>query len=182
MDEIALKTGMSKKTIYQSFANKEEIVEAVVQEHILKSLSICEANVATAENAVHEIFLNIDMLEEMIGEMCPAVLEDLEKCFPEAHTKLYQHKNNYIFKKIQQNLQRGIAEGLYRDDINVDVVTRLRVEAMFIPFDQNAFPSSKYNIAEIEKVQLELFVYGLCTSEGQKQIRKYKQKRINQQL
>ncbi|MDQ6813749.1 MAG: TetR/AcrR family transcriptional regulator, partial [Bacteroidota bacterium] len=101
MDEIALKTGMSKKTIYQSFENKDEIVDAVVEEHINKSCGICESHCAKAENAVHEIFLNIDTIQELVGEMNPMVFEDLEKFFPAVFLKLYQHKNEYLSKKIK---------------------------------------------------------------------------------
>ncbi|MEJ7677368.1 MAG: helix-turn-helix domain-containing protein [Segetibacter sp.] len=81
MDEIALKSGMSKKTIYQSFVNKDELVDAVVEEHINKSVATCEQNCGKAENAVHEIFLNIDMIEDLMSEMNPIILEEMEKFF-----------------------------------------------------------------------------------------------------
>ena len=82
MDEIATKTGMSKKTIYQSFTNKDEIVDAVVELLLQKSSLTCEQNAAEAENAVHEIFLNIDMVQELMLEMNPAVYYEMEKYFP----------------------------------------------------------------------------------------------------
>jgi AcrR family transcriptional regulator len=178
MDEIALKTGMSKKTIYQSFANKDEIVDAVVEELINKSVVSCEQNTADAENAVHEIFLNIDMTQELMFEMNPAVYEDMEKFFPAVFAKFFNYKNNYIFKKVQQNLKRGIAEGLFRNELNVDIITKFRIATLFIPFNQDIFPYGKYNLAEVEVEALELYLYGIVTPEGQKLIQKYKQQRI----
>jgi len=102
MDEIAVKTGMSKKTIYQLFENKDEIVNAVVEDLLSKSRSICEENISRAENAVHEIFLNIDMTQELMCEMNPAVYEDLEKFFPAVFAKFFNYKNNYIAEKVQK--------------------------------------------------------------------------------
>lgn len=178
MDEIALRTGMSKKTIYQTFSNKDEIVSAVVEEHINKSVIRCEASSINAENAVHEIFLNIEMVVELMSEMNPAVFEDLEKFFPAVFRKLYQHKNSYIYKKVKDNLEWGIQQGLYREDLNVDVLSKFRVETMFIPFNQAIYPYSKYNLAEVEIETLELYLYGVTNSEGQKLIKKYKEQRV----
>src|SRR3954462_8647253 len=124
MDEIALKTGMSKKTIYQSFENKDEIVNAVVQEHINKNCSICEQHSTNAENAVHEIFLNIETIQELVGEMNPTVFEDLEKYFPAVFVKLYQHKNEYFSQKVRNNLVSGIKQGYYRPELNIEIITK----------------------------------------------------------
>lgn len=177
MDEIALKTGMSKKTIYQTFTNKDEIVNAVVAELIDKNVANCEVNSSSAENAVHEIFLNIDMVAQLMSEMNPAVFEDLEKFFPASFVKLYEYKNNYIYKKVKENLERGIREELYRENLNVDVLSKFRVETMFIPFNQDIYPYAKYTLATVGIEILELYLYGITNNEGQKLIERYKKQR-----
>jgi AcrR family transcriptional regulator len=178
MDEIALKTGMSKKTIYQYFENKDEIVHAVVDEHINRNCSVCEMNCHNADNAVHEIFLNIETISDLLGDMNPTVFEDLEKYFPAVFVKLYQHKNEYFSRKVKDNLLKGIREGYYRKELNVDIMTKFRIETVFLPFRQEIFPYSKYNLAEVQKEILEHYLYGLCTPEGQKLIKKYENLRI----
>lgn len=178
MDEIAIKTGMSKKTIYQYFENKDEIVNAVVEEHINKSCTVCEQQTNKADNAVHEIFLNIESLQQMIGEMDHTILEDLEKFFPAAFVKLHQHKHEYFAKKVKENLLNGIKEGFYRENLNIDIISKLRVETVFLAFRQDVFPHQKFSMAEVQKEILEHYLYGLCTNEGQKQIKKYEKLRI----
>jgi AcrR family transcriptional regulator len=178
MDEIAVKTGMSKKTIYQYFENKDEIVNAVVDEHINRNCSVCEMHSNNSENAVHEIFLNIETIFDLIGDMNPTVFEDLEKYFPAVFVKLYQHKNEYFSRKVKDNLLKGIREGYYRKELNVDIMTKFRIETVFLPFRQEIFPYSKYNLAEVQKEILEHYLYGLCTPEGQKLIKKYENLRI----
>lgn len=182
MDEIAVKTGMSKKTIYQSFENKDELVDAVLEEHVTKNLLLCGTNKSKAENAVHEIILNIDTVQELMGEMNPAIFYDLEKYHHTAFLKLYQHKNNFMFKTVKENLEWGIRDGLYREDLNIDVMTKLRLETMFLPFNQDVFPQGKYNLADVERQTLEHHLYGIATIKAHKLIDKYKQQRLKTKL
>ena len=178
MDEIALKTGMSKKTIYQSFSNKDELVDAVLDDHLSSSFSQCESNKVKAENAVHEIFLNIDMLQELMTEMNPTIFYDLEKFYPATFKKLYEHKHSYMFKTVKANLEWGMKDGLYREALNIDVITKLRLEMMFFPFNQDLFPYTKYNLPEVEKQSLEHYLYGIATVKAHKLIDKYKLQRL----
>lgn len=178
MDEIAVKTGMSKKTIYQSFENKDEIVNSVVEEHIKKSCKFCESHCFNSENAVHEIFLNIETIQELVGEMNPTVFEDLEKFFPAVFVKLYYHKSEYLAKKVKDNLLTGIEEGLYRKELNVDIITKLRIETAFLPFKQDIFPYGKFSMVEVQKEIIKHYLYGLCTPKGQELIKKYENLRI----
>jgi AcrR family transcriptional regulator len=177
MDEIAIKTGMSKKTIYQSFENKDELVEAVLEEHLTKNLSSCGLNKTKSENAIHEIFLNIDAIQELMAELNPAVFYDLEKFHHAAFLKLYQHKNNFLFKTVKENLEWGMKDGLYREDLNVDVMTKMRLETMFLPFNHEVFPFGKYNLADVQRQTLEHYLYGIATIKAHKLIDKYKQQR-----
>lgn len=177
MDEIALKTGMSKKTIYQSFATKDDIVDAVVEDLISKSAFTCRQNATRAENAVHEVYLNINMLQELMLDLNENVFEDLEKFFPYVFKKFFQYKNDFILSRLKDNIEQGMKEGFYRPELHVDIITRFRIETMFIPFNQNVFPFEKYNFMEVQVQTIELFLYGICTREGQKLIKKYNQQR-----
>ncbi|HEX8277504.1 MAG TPA: TetR/AcrR family transcriptional regulator, partial [Segetibacter sp.] len=75
-------------------------------------------------------------------------------------------------------LEKGIEEGLFRQELNIDVITKFRIETMFIPFNQDVFPYIRYKLTEVEIETLELYLYGICTIEGQKLIKKYKEQRI----
>lgn len=177
MDEIAVSVGMSKKTIYQFFSTKDEIVAAIMDEHISKNICICEQNNLEAENAVHEIFLTMKMLQGLMAELSPTVFEDLEKFHPSVFFKLYEHKYTFIYKKVENNLRRGVREKLYREDIDIDILTRFRIETMFLPFNQTIFPDANQSKVHVGTQLLEHFVYGLCTEEGRRQVEKYKLER-----
>lgn len=177
MDEIALQAGVSKKTIYQFYADKDELVDAVMQFKIECSEACCISNNSEAENPIHEMFLVIEMIQQMFENMNPTILGDLEKFHPFAFHRLQNHKYNFIYTNIKDNLERGIAAGYYRDDFDIDVIIKLRLETMMLQFNQHVFPSSQYNLIDIAVPITENFLYGIATLKGHKLITKYKQQR-----
>jgi AcrR family transcriptional regulator len=174
MDDIAAQLGMSKKTLYQYYTDKEELVDAVLSEMLEKNRNDCATYRQDAENAVHEVFQAFDMIQEMFSNMNPSIVFDLEKYHPAVYKKLAQHKKVFMYQMIGQNLERGVKEELYRQEINVDVLTRFRIESMMLPFDSEIFPDNRSHLVQIQEEILEHFLYGLATVKGQKLIQKYK--------
>lgn len=177
MDDIAAQLGMSKKTIYQCFADKDELVEAVVNGEIGDMQHDCVGCAVDARDAVHEIFLLMEQIANQIRNMNPMVLYDLEKFHFKAYQKFQEHKSKFLYQLIRDNLERGIKEEVYRSDIHVDIIARFRLEVIMIPFNMNAFPPSKYNLLEVTQEIIEHYVYGLASPKGYKLIQKYKQER-----
>lgn len=178
MDEIAAQLGISKKTIYIYFADKDALVDAVVDIEIKQNEEECCLHKSQCDNAVHEIFLAVDMVHEMLKVMNPAILFDLQKYHPQGFKKFNDHKNEFFYEVIKSNLERGIQEELYRSEVDVDIMTRFRIACMFLIFDPTAFPPNKTNIQNVLRETTESFLYGLATTKGIKYILKYKQQRL----
>lgn len=178
MDDIAGNLGMSKKTIYQYYADKDELIEAVINEELQQSQTICERDQHSSANAVHEIFLAMDMVVELLSAMNPSLIHDMQKYHPKAFLKFQQHKNEYLFNVIRKNLERGIREGLYRGEINLDIIARFRVESIMMPFNPDFHSRVKYNLVQIEEEMIIHFLFGLASPKGYKLIIKYQQERI----
>jgi len=178
MDDIAAQLGMSKKTVYQYYTDKEELVDAVLSAVLEKNRSECFNDRENAENAVHEIFRAFDMVQDMFSNMNPSIVFDLEKYHPNVYKKVKHHKNVFMYDVIKQNMERGIREELYRPEIDVDVLTRFRIESMMLPFNSEIFPTNRTHLVSIQQEILEHFLYGLATAKGQKLIQRYKQKNL----
>jgi AcrR family transcriptional regulator len=175
MDDIAAQLGMSKKTLYQFYTDKEELVDVVLSVLLDNNRKQCLADRQKAENAVHEVFQAFDMIQEMFTNMNPSIVFDLEKYHPAVYKKFQQHKQIFLYQVIRQNLERGIKEDVYRPEINVDVLTRFRIESMMLAFNSEIFPTNRTNLVSIQEEILEHFLYGLSTVKGQRLIEKYKQ-------
>jgi AcrR family transcriptional regulator len=177
MDDIANSLGMSKKTLYQYFADKDELVDAVVDSHITIIQTDCAGCHKEAADAVHEIFLTMENIIEQFSNMNPMVLNDLAKFHFRAYQRFKEHKDKFLVKIIRENIEWGKKEELYRADVNTDVISKFRLESMMIPFNISVFPPGKYNLAEISAMIIEHFIYGLVTIKGHKLILKYKQEK-----
>jgi AcrR family transcriptional regulator len=177
MDDIANNLGMSKKTLYQYYADKDELVDAVVDGHIKEIQTDCSVCKDTASDAVHEIFITMEMIMEEFANMNPMLLYDLEKFHFRSYQRFKEHKDKFLARVIRDNIEWGIKEELYRSDINVDVITKFRLEAMMIPFNVAVFPPGKYNLAILTGIIIQHFVYGLVTIKGHKLIQKYNEQR-----
>ena len=175
MDDIATQLGMSKKTIYQYFADKDELVDAVINREINEMQHDCLDCSSKARDAVHEMFLTMEQIYEKISNMNPMVLNDLEKFHFESFQKFMQHKNRFLLQVITNNLTRGMEEGLYREELNVDVIARFRLESALMAFNMTIFPPNKYNLANVSLEVMEHYLYGLASQKGHKLIQKYKQ-------
>lgn len=173
MDDIAAQLGISKKTIYQFFTDKDAMVDAVVTEEVHRNEEGCRTYKLAAENAVHEIFLAMDSLEEMLKTMNPQLMYDMEKHHPAAFKRLKQYKYQFLFTMVKENLERGTGEELYRSGLNIDLVTRHRIETAFMPFNQDAFPLSKYPMNKTCQELALLYLHSICNVQGKKLIEKY---------
>lgn len=173
MDEIAAQLGISKKTIYQFFTDKDAMVEAVVNEEMNANEEDCQGYRKEAENAVHEIFLAMDGMQEMMKTMNPQLMYDLEKHHPVAYKRLKQYKYQFLFTIVKENLDRGLGEGIYRTGINIDLITRHRIESAFMPFNPEAFPQNKFPMNQTCQELAVLFLHSICNEKGKKLIEKY---------
>ena len=182
MDEIATQLGISKKTIYQFYADKDALVDSVIDIVVNANEAECCMQRDESENPIHEIFIAMDMVQEMLRTMNPTIVYDLQKYHPAAHKKLNDHKNKFLYKQIKENLEKGIALQLYRSDINTEIIARFRLASVFLLFTPDLFPLGRFNLGTIMEEVTSHFLYGLVTPKGQKLIQKYQQQRQNNHI
>jgi AcrR family transcriptional regulator len=179
MDDIAKHLGMSKKTIYQHFSDKDELVTILIKDKLGNqdcTMDTCSAN---AENAVEEIFFAINNIHELLTNMNPKLFYDLQKYHPKAWLLFKDFKEQKLGKTILANLERGIKEGFYRPEIKTDILTQMRLEQVDLLFSgqhTHYVMNNKYNIAQVMVELTEHFLYGICNTNGLTQIEKYKLK------
>ena len=179
MDDIAGHMGISKKTIYQHFTDKDELVDCVVLAETNRMREDCLELFNLSENAVDEIFKTMEMVVEHFRNINPMVVFDMQKFHFNAFVKFMEYRNNFLIKIIANNLEKGVQEGNYRPDINIDVLSKYRLESMMLAFNMEAFPPAKYNAAEVTLIMIENFLYGVSTETGFKKIEEYKKERKN---
>jgi TetR/AcrR family transcriptional regulator, cholesterol catabolism regulator len=182
MDDIANNLGMSKKTLYQYYADKDELVHAVFNAHIARMQVDCQQSQHISRDAIHELFITLEQIADEFSSMNPMVLHDMEKFHFKAFQVFIQYKEKFLAEMVRQNIERGIREELYRPDLNVEVLTRYRLGTMLMPFDVSIFPPGRFGLSDTTEIIMEHFIYGLVTQKGHRLIQKYKELRAKKQL
>jgi AcrR family transcriptional regulator len=177
MDDIANALGISKKTIYQFYSDKDALVDDVMTSVFETDEVCCDRDRKASENAIHEIFLAVDFMVEMFKTMNTSVLFDLKKYYPNSYMRFLKHKDNYLYGVIMDNLKRGIEEELYREDLKIEVLARYRVESVLLPFNPEFQHKIKESLSNIQEEITLHFLFGLVTPKGYKLALKYQQNR-----
>ncbi len=166
MDDIAREIGISKKTIYQHFEDKEAIVEEVIKHELEKLRGDMEHIDREADNPIEQMLQVSRCLQRERNNVNPVLLFDLKKYCHKGWELFQNHKHQYIIKGVSWNLERGIQQGLYRQDLNVNMMARLHIEQIEMAFDASIFPPNQFNPIDVQIQMLHHFLRGLLTEKG----------------
>lgn len=166
MDDISRHLSISKKTIYQHFADKDNLVLEVTKSFLSHQRCEVDTIYSQAADVVEELVHTGDYMLKMISTVNPVLLFDLRKYHPSSWREFQTHKKQYITLQIKRSLERGIKEGFFRKELDVDVLATLRVETIEMVFNPDIFPFDKFNFLELNKQMLDHFIYGICTVKG----------------
>lgn len=173
MDEIASELGISKKTIYLHFEDKDSIVNNVATLRMVCDQFESEQIYKQAENPIDEVFREIEMFKNHAATLNPMVVYDLKKYYPKTWQVFQEHKQTVFLEITKRNLIEGVEQGLYRKEINIDILAKLRMEEIDFAFDQSVFPHEKFSQFEVHKTFIDHFLRGIITEKGLKIYQKY---------
>lgn len=173
MDDIAREMAISKKTIYQYFKDKNEIVCSVTERHLRKENEAIEALEAESENVIEYLVRLSKQLRRHMATVNPGVMEDLKKYFPEGWKIFMHYKRDIFLKSMIKILNKGMEEGYFRKDINPEMLGIMRVEQIQLAFDQNLYPRSRFDFADVQIELLRHFIAGILTEKGRKLLQNY---------
>ena len=174
MDDIAKQLGMSKKTIYQFYANKEEVVHQLMLNMLVENQRVFTCIKNDSENIVDEFFQCMNQMQHIFSNKNPLLFYDLQKYYTDTWQIFLKFKEDFILKMVKESLVKGIEQGFVRKDINVNIVARLRIAEVDLGFNPLSFPPDQFAVTEVQVAMLEHFLYGICTLKGLKLIEKYK--------
>ncbi|MGB0933211.1 MAG: TetR/AcrR family transcriptional regulator [Lishizhenia sp.] len=162
MDDLVSKLGVSKKTIYKYFKDKSDLVMHIIKEETQKDKLVCQTCAENSENAIDELIkVNQHVLESHLMDIHPSVFYDMQKYHPEAWMIMEDHKSKFMQNMIAHNVQRGIAENIYRDNVNPEIVSLMYAACIDSVMNQDSIPFGKVYI-EVSR----FFLRGLVNPTG----------------
>jgi AcrR family transcriptional regulator len=173
MDDIAKHLGMSKKTLYQHVVDKNDLVQRCVDFDCTSDQTQLELIVSQKLNAIEEYIAISKYIVNQIKSVHPSIFYDLEKYYPEAWKKMHMTRQDFAGEVISNNIRKGIEEGYFRDDLNVEIMTRLWVARMNVIFDPRLFPMQEFDLAEVYEQMFVHQIRGLASKKGIKYLDKH---------
>lgn len=172
MDDVARELGISKKTLYQFVESKDELVNKVIEGHLNIECKRAEIISQTATDALEEMITVIRENMMDMQRMKSNIIFELQKYHRSAWDLIQAYQKEFLYKIVMDNLQRGIQEGLYRDDINTDITAKLHLIQTFSIFDEKWFPMPPYTFDEVFKESIISYLYSIMSEKGLKILRK----------
>ena len=179
MDDIAKELGMSKKTIYQFYKEKDDLVNQLCNVELLEQERQFDEMNKSAKDPIHEIMLISERMMAMMQNINPMFFLDLQKFYPTAFQRFQSFKENCAYRNVLTNIKKGIELGVYRADLDAEFVSRLRIAQIDMLMFGNYFSFEKVSFAKTHALVLDIFVFGICTIKGHKLFNNYK--KINEE-
>ncbi len=166
MDDLANELGISKKTIYVHFPNKTKLVEATTL-HMFETIS-CGIDCISEQkkNPIEEVFEIKQFVMEHLKNEKSSPQYQLQKYYPKIFGTLKTKQFEVMQGCVTENLNRGIQLGLYRDNLNIDFISRIYFNCMIILKDQELFPLKTFSMNSLMENYLEYHLRGICTPKG----------------
>jgi len=176
MDDIAKTIGISKKTIYVNFKDKNELVHQLFSEMFNQNGCSIEQCSTEANNAVEEVFGIMKFLKECLAGVNPIVFYDLEKYHANTNQIMKEFKHQYILNNIEKTLKRGIAEEVFLPYINIEILAHSRLKQIDWILESDLVRSGKFSLYDVFLETTYHFLRGIATETGNNIINEYKNK------
>jgi TetR/AcrR family transcriptional regulator, cholesterol catabolism regulator len=171
MDDIAHHLGISKKTLYQVVANKAELVDKMMDITINERRIECIE--AEAENAIDEMLNIYRNHSQMIKRINLKLVYELRKYFPESWQKMEAFRNDFIFKSVCENLQKGIKAGLYRSELNTVIIAKFYSARVFDLVNPELFPIGEFSSDSLFHEMFLYHIHGIASDKGLKYLKEH---------
>ena len=176
MDDIARLSGVSKKTVYQEFVDKNQLVfesfQAALEVDEKKIQQLPQMNDGIID---HLIGLS-NYIRKRFTDINPLVLNEIQRYYPQCWQLFEDFKTKRLYKDIVDLLEKGVDDGYFRPEIDTEIIALLRLEQMVSLMDPIKFPPSKYKMGDLHLEIFEHFLYGIFTEKGKQTYLKKKSK------
>jgi AcrR family transcriptional regulator len=166
MDDVARELGISKKTLYQYIIDKDDLVGKFIDDEIeLRTQEIFKC-IRTGFNAIEELFEISIFMNKLIRNQNTVTEYDLKKYYPNHYQKILKVRREEIYNYIMVNLTKGINEGLYRKEMNKEIIAKLYLwRSENIKFDE-LFTVEEFTSMKLFVELLTYHIRGIATEKG----------------
>jgi AcrR family transcriptional regulator len=173
MDDVAREMGISKKTLYQHVNNKTDLIERIIHQHIHEEKECLSKIPAEAKDAIEQVLMIARYVVQILRSMKPTTMFDLKKYYRECWNMMEEFQQEYMYEMIHANLEQGVKEGLYRDNLDPDIIAKLYVRKTMLLTDEKMFPMREYDRDKLFTEFIQYHLRGIVSEEGMQKLKTY---------
>lgn len=166
MDDVSHELTISKKTLYELFTDKSDLVNQVVDRGIENQKRLIAEAKKDAQNAIHEVFSVFKVYLQMVKERFPSFEYDLKKYYPDIASQLNKIKRKEIIENTLSNIERGKSEGLYREDLDAEIISRFTFLIVDNLGKQDLFTTEEIYLEDFSTQMFLYHLYGILNLKG----------------
>ncbi len=166
LEEISSRIGIPKEVILKYISGEEELVEKVLDFERHRFEEIFKIHDFEGVNAIDILLTVSKELAEKFMDISPSVTFVLKNHFPDIYQKHFIQRRDFIYEKIKINLSKGISQGMYRDDLSIELVARLYLSRLIDLHNPDFFPAEKFSFETIFNTMFENFIRSIAKPEG----------------
>ena len=166
MDDIARELGISKKTLYQYFANKADLIGKILELQEKESDRCLENNPNSELNAIDELLEISRKISGDLKKYNPSAIFDLQKYYPEIIKPFFERRKITVHNFTAENLKRGIRQGLYRHDLDIEIVSQLYIKKLEGIHEFMFTNDETFSYNKIFNVMFDNHIRGIANVQG----------------
>ena len=166
MDSLANQLGMSKRTIYEIFSDKDELLMAVLTKMAQQQRELVKRVLDESENSIFAIFKMLEISRDNFQYLSPAFQADLKKYHRDVLLKNAENIEMPDYRNHFLVIERGIEEELFRKDLNTELINRALYNLGKSMMDNNQYPYDQFSRRDVIKNIFVNYLRGISTPKG----------------
>lgn len=166
INSICSKLNISKEELFKFIYSELDLVEKVLEFERESFKIIFDKYNFDGMNAIDILMIVSKEMAARYYDLTPTISRSLKLRYPAIYQDHFQKRSDFIFQKIQINLQKGISQGMYRNDLSIQLIARLYMSRLIDIHNEDIFPSDKFSFSTLFEVMFENFVRSIATPEG----------------
>lgn len=169
---LARHLSLEETVLLHWFPTQDSLIEKVLEFERSSFKSIFDENNFDEINAIEILMIVSKAISTRFPELAPSVTSDLEALYPQIYLNHIEQRIDFIFMKMKINIEKGIRQGVYREDCSIELLARLYISRLIDLHNPTFFPPEKFSFKVLYDVMIDNFIRGIANDEGLKHYKK----------
>lgn len=168
IEELSKKTDISTELIYKYVEDEKDLIRHVLKFERESFKVIFNVHNFDGVNAIDILLIVSKEIASKFRDVSPGITYDIKSKYPDVYKRHFNARMDFIFGKIKINLYKGISQGIYRDDLSIELIARLYLSRLIDLHNPDFFPPEEFNFETLFEAMFESHIRSIANEKGLK--------------